>query len=158
MSRFFISYRREDGSGYAGRIYDHLVQNFGEDHVFMDVDAIEPGQDFVAVIQSAVGSCSALIAVIGRNWVGARPDGSRRIDDPEDFVHLEVATALERGVRVIPVLVDDAEVPKSTELPPRLQPGHLSAGGRLQRKEAVLFLGGPQLDLSHRSPHPGLSR
>jgi TIR domain-containing protein len=121
MSRFFISYRREDGSGYAGRIYDHLVQNFGEDHVFMDVDAIEPGQDFVEVIQSAVGSCSALIAVIGRNWSGARPDGSRRIDDPEDFVHLEVATALERGVRVIPVLVDDAEVPKSAELPPRLQ-------------------------------------
>jgi hypothetical protein len=121
MSRFFISYRREDGSGYAGRIYDHLVQNFGEGHVFMDVDAIEPGQDFVEVIQDAVGSCSALIAVIGRNWSGLRPDGSRRIDDPEDFVHLEVATALERGVRVIPVLVDDAEVPKSTELPARLQ-------------------------------------
>ncbi|PYQ57318.1 MAG: hypothetical protein DMF53_23055 [Acidobacteria bacterium] len=121
MSRFFISYRREDGSGYAGRIYDHLLQSFGEDHVFMDVDAIEPGQDFVEVIQDAVGSCSALIAVIGRNWAGVRADGSRRIDDPEDFVHLEVATALERGVRVIPVLVDDAEVPKLTELPARLQ-------------------------------------
>jgi hypothetical protein len=121
MPTFFISYRREDGSGYAGRIYDHLVQSFGQDRVFMDVDAIEPGQDFVEVIQNAVGSCSALIAVVGRNWLGVRLDGSRRIDDPEDFVHLEVATALERGVRVIPVLVDDAETPKSTELPPRLQ-------------------------------------
>jgi hypothetical protein len=129
MSRFFISYRRDDGSGYAGRIYDHLVQNFGEGHVFMDVDAIEPGQDFVEVIQDAVSSCSALIAVIGRNWSGLRPDGSRRIEDPEDFVHLEVATALERGVRVIPVLVDDAEAPKSTELPPPLQ--------ALARRQAV---------------------
>src|SRR5258708_35012303 len=109
MPSSFISYRREDGSGSAGRIYDHLVQSFGEDRVFMDVDAIEPGQDFVEVIQQAVGSCSALIAVIGRNWSGLRGDGSRRIDDPEDFVHLEVAAALERGVRVIPVLVDDAE-------------------------------------------------
>jgi hypothetical protein len=121
MSRFFISYRRADGSASAGRIYDHLVQGFGEAQVFMDVDAIEPGQDFVESIHQAVGSCAALIAVIGKNWFGAQADGSRRLDEPEDFVHLEIAAALERGIRVIPVLVDGAAMPKSTELPVALQ-------------------------------------
>src|SRR6185503_11993481 len=103
MSRIFISYRRGDTSAYAGRIYDRLSERFGDKQVFMDVDTIEPGADFVEYIEDAVGSCDVLIAVIGRDWSSAtNPDGSRRLEDPEDFVRLEVGAGLERDVRVIP--------------------------------------------------------
>jgi hypothetical protein len=118
MSRIFISYRRGDTSAYAGRIYDRLTDRYGDPQVFIDVDTIEPGADFVDYIEEAVGSCDVLIAVIGQDWSTAtNPDGSRRLEDPEDFVRLEVSAGLERNVRVIPVLVEDAEMPPSTELP-----------------------------------------
>jgi TIR domain-containing protein len=118
MSRIFISYRRGDTSAYAGRIYDRLSERYGDGQVFMDVDAIEPGADFVEYIEDAVGSCDVLIAVIGRDWSTAtNPDGGRRLEDPEDFVRLEVAAGLERDVRVIPVLVEGTAMPASTELP-----------------------------------------
>jgi len=105
--RIFISYRRVDSAGYAGRIYDRLAARFGEDAVFMDVDDIPAGLDFVDVLQNAVQSCDALAALIGPNWLDARDDaGVRRVDNPEDFVRVEIAAALERDIRVIPVLVD----------------------------------------------------
>ncbi|MCI0548519.1 MAG: toll/interleukin-1 receptor domain-containing protein, partial [Candidatus Rokubacteria bacterium] len=123
MSRILISYRREDSAGHAGRLYDFLAQRFGQDRVFMDVDTISPGDDFVEVIRSAVRSSTVVIVLIGREWLTVQhPGGHRRLDDPEDFVALEVATALEGGTRVIPVLVQGAAMPSAAELGPRLAP------------------------------------
>jgi formylglycine-generating enzyme required for sulfatase activity len=120
--RIFISYRRADSAGYAGRIYDRLAAHFGEDAVFMDVDTIEAGLDFVDVLQNAVQSCDVLIALVGRRWLGSKDaGGKRRLDNPEDFVRIEIAAALERDIRVIPVLVDGVSMPYSTELPDNLK-------------------------------------
>ena len=118
MARIFISYRRDDSGGWAGRLYDRLSQHFGRDNVFMDIDAIEPGLDFVEVIEQAVGSCDALIALIGKQWLTITDDaGLRRLDNPEDFVRLEIAAALARNIRVIPALVEGARMPGSPDLP-----------------------------------------
>lgn len=117
MSGIFISYRREDSAAYAGRLYDRLCAQFGADQVFMDVDDIPPGADFAAHIGAKVGSCDALIAVIGKNWLSARNgDGQLRLSDPNDFVGLELALALQRKILVIPVLVGSANMPKAGEL------------------------------------------
>jgi hypothetical protein len=118
MPGIFISYRREDSIAYAGRVYDHLVSRFGKNHVFMDVDAIEPGLDFVDVLHHTVASCDAVVVVIGKNWLTATDErGRRRLDDPEDLVRVELAAALDRKIRVIPVLVGGARMPVSQELP-----------------------------------------
>jgi hypothetical protein len=104
MPGIFISYRRDDSSAYAGRIYDRLVSRFGEGNVFMDVDGLKPGDDFIDVLQKTVGSCDVLIAVIGRNWLSIQDQaGHKRLTDPEDFVRLEIGTALERGIRSFPL-------------------------------------------------------
>jgi TIR domain len=117
----FISYRREDTSHLAGRLYDRLADRFGDAQVFMDVDSIEPGVDFAEVITRAVGVCNVLLAVIGRHWLTAATDaGGRRLDDPDDVVRLEVKTALERNIRVIPVLVEGAAMPRAQDLPDNL--------------------------------------
>jgi formylglycine-generating enzyme required for sulfatase activity len=122
MSRIFVSYRRDDSAGYAGRLYDRLSQRFGRDRIFMDIDTIEPGLDFVEVIERAVGSCDVLIALIGRQWVTITDAvGRRRLDNPEDFVRLEIAAALDRNIRVIPVLVRGATMPRSMDLPDALE-------------------------------------
>ncbi|QRN94458.1 toll/interleukin-1 receptor domain-containing protein [Archangium violaceum] len=121
MARIFVSYRREDSPGHTGRLYDHLVAHFGEQLVFRDIEAIELGADFVKAIEEAIGASSVLIAVIGPQWLTAKDrQGRRRLDNPKDFVRLELATALSRGVRVIPVLVDGASMPPEEELPPDL--------------------------------------
>jgi hypothetical protein len=118
VAKIFISYRRDDSGGWAGRLYDRLSQHFGRDNVFMDIDTIEPGLDFVEVIGQAVGSCDALIALIGKQWLTLTDDaGRRRLDDPEDFVRLEIAAALARNIRVIPALVQGARMPRSPDLP-----------------------------------------
>ena len=122
MPKIFISYRRDDSGGHAGRLYDRLVQHFGPENVFIDVDTIGPGVDFVEAVNHAVAACDRLIAVIGREWLaapGAR--GNRRLDDPEDMVRLEIATAFERGITVIPLLVRGAQPPRATELPDGLK-------------------------------------
>ena len=122
MARIFISYQRDDSGGWAGRLYDRLSQHFGRDNVFMDIDTIEPGLDFVEVIERAVGSCDALIALICNQWLTITDDaGRRRLDNPEDFVRLEIAAALARNIRVIPALVDAARMPSSTDLPDALR-------------------------------------
>src|SRR3954454_3717472 len=108
MPLIFISYRRTDAAGHAGRLYDRLVDRFGQASVFKDLDSMEPGADFVEVIQETVARCDALIAVIGRDWTAAEQGGSRRLDDPEDWVRLEIANALTRKIRVVPVLVAGA--------------------------------------------------
>ena len=122
MPRIFISYRREDSLPYAGRLFDGLAARFGDDQVFMDIDTILPGEDFIAVIERKVDSCDALLAIIGNQWATSTDArGRRRIDNPDDYVRLEIATALRRRVRVIPVLVQGAPMPGPDELPPPLQ-------------------------------------
>ncbi len=119
----FISYRREDVPGQAGRLYDRLSQRFGESRVFMDVDSIDIGVDFVAVLEAAVVSCEVMLVLIGPRWAPA-PDvgGKSRLDDPYDYVRVEVETALERGVRVVPVLVQGASLPLAQQLPESVRP------------------------------------
>ena len=92
--KIFISYRRDDSAGYAGRLFDNLSAHFGKDQIFMDIDRIEPGEDFVQVIETAVGSCDVLIALIGRHWLTVTDGTVRRLDNPNDFVRLEIAAAL----------------------------------------------------------------
>jgi hypothetical protein len=119
--RVFISYRRQESSGPAGRLYDRLAARFGDDRVFMDVDTIALGVDFAEVISQAVSSCEVLLAVIGPRWLAATDeDGRRRLDDPDDLVRLEIAAALERDIRVIPVLVEGAQMPRRQQLPEAL--------------------------------------
>jgi streptogramin lyase len=124
MARVFISYRRDDCAGHAGRLYDHLVERFGDDAVFMDVDGIEPGVDFGQRIEAAVGACDVLIALIGDDWLDIVDSaGRRRLDDPADLVRLEIAGALRRSdLRVIPVLVEGAAMPRAEQLPDDLRP------------------------------------
>lgn len=117
----FISYRRDDSSGFAGRLHHSLIEHFGPGTVFRDVDSIDPGRDFVRAIQDSLLACGALVVVIGREWLDARGrDGSRRLDDPRDLVRIEVATALEQGMLVMPVLVEGAPMPSAERLPPDL--------------------------------------
>jgi formylglycine-generating enzyme required for sulfatase activity len=120
--QIFISYRREDSAASAGRLYDRLSGRFPSNRIFIDVDNIAPGVDFVKAIEKSVGSCDVLISVVGKHWLSATDeDGKRRLDNTDDFVRLEIATALKRGIRVIPVLVDGAKMPKDRELPDDLQ-------------------------------------
>jgi hypothetical protein len=118
LRSIFISYRRNDTEGEAGRLFDDLVSQFGENSVFMDVAAIEAGRDFRKVIDESVSNCGVLLAIIGKNWVDAKDDnGQRRLDDPTDFVRLETASALRRDIPVIPVLVRGAKMPRAEDLP-----------------------------------------
>src|SRR5437867_3601833 len=116
-----ISYRREDTAPITGRIYDRLEAVFGRDRIFMDLDSIPFGVDFRTHISEALSGCQTLLVVIGPHWLGVSADGSRRIDDPMDFVRLEVAQALARAIRVIPLLIDRTEMPSSTDLPDDLK-------------------------------------
>ncbi|MCO1653635.1 toll/interleukin-1 receptor domain-containing protein [Pseudonocardia humida] len=138
----FLSYRRQD-KHVAGRLDDRLVQRFGRERVFLDVENITPGTDFVTAITTAVSRCDVLIAVIGPQWLAATDArGRRRLDDPHDFVVLEITTALERRIRVIPVLVDDARMPAPEDLPESLR--------ELSRRQAV--------EVEHSSFHLDLER
>jgi TIR domain/Sel1 repeat len=120
--KIFISYRRDDSSASAGRLYDRLSSHFGSTQIFMDVDNLDPGVDFVRKIEESVGSCDVLIAVIGKRWlISSDEEGKRRLDLPEDFVRVEIATALKRGIWVIPVLVDGALTPRAGDLPKNLR-------------------------------------
>ena len=120
--RVFISYRRDDAAYPAGWLFDLLVERYGADRLFKDVNSIQLGDDFVEVITAAVQSCRVLLAVIGKRWLNAvDDDGRRRLDDPEDFVRLEIEEALRRNVRIIPVLVEGARMPRAAELPESLR-------------------------------------
>jgi TIR domain len=118
----FLSYRRDDAEGEAGRLFDDLTSEFGTDRVFMDVAGIEPGRDFRKVIDQNVASCGVLLAMMGKGWIDAKDDaGRRRLDDPVDFVRLETASALRRDIPVIPVLVHGGRMPRSEQLPEDLK-------------------------------------
>jgi hypothetical protein len=120
--KLFIAYRRDDSAGHAGRLYDRLSGHFGVDRIFMDIDTIKPGEDFVSILENAVASCEILIAIIGRYWLTSSDKNGRRIDRPDDFVRLEILTAINRGIPIIPVLVHGAKMPNPDELPKGLEP------------------------------------
>ena len=118
----FISYRRQDSQHITGRIYDRLSAQFGKSVVFKDVDSMPLGVDFRAHIREQLCRCSVCIAVIGKNWNEASSAGTPRLNDQRDHLRIEIETALECRIPVIPVLVDGVEMPSEGELPPTLAP------------------------------------
>lgn len=126
-ARIFLNYRRSDSQGFAGWLRSDLAARFGADHVFMDVVGIEPGLDFVEEINRQVAECDLFLAMIGPAWM------TPRLDQPDDYVRLEVEAALARGIRVVPVLVGGATMPQADQLPPSLAP--------LARRNAVTLTG-----------------
>jgi NitT/TauT family transport system ATP-binding protein len=141
--KIFLSYRREDSGGHTGRLSDRLVREFGDDSLFMDVDGIPLGEDFVKRLTDEVAGCNVLLVVIGPRWVDLRDEaGDRRVDNPNDFVRVEVRAALQRDIPVIPILLDGTKIPRVDLLPPDLQ--------ALTVRNA--------LDLRHGSFHKDLDR
>jgi hypothetical protein len=122
MGKIFISYRRDDAGEAAGRLSDNLRECFGQDSVFMDVDGIGLGRDFRKVIGETLSQCGVMLAVMGKTWLqNTDAKGNRRLDQPADFVRLEIATALKRDIDVIPVCVQGAGVPSADDLPDDLK-------------------------------------
>lgn len=122
MSRIFISYRRDDSEDIAGRIFDHLTQEFGNKNLFKDVDSIPLGSDFREVIEESVQSCDVILAIIGKNWLGTNEQSNKtRIDNPDDFVRIEIKAGLKRKIPIIPLLINNAKVPNRKELPEALE-------------------------------------
>jgi TonB family protein len=122
LGGIFVSYRRSDSQGEAGRLFDDLVKHFDEHTVFMDVSAIEAGRDFRKAIEEGVTKCGVLLVVMGPEWLNAKDErGTRRLDDPADFVRIETSAALKRDIPVIPVLVRAAKMPSAEHLPDDLK-------------------------------------
>jgi hypothetical protein len=122
VAKVFISYRRDDSAGHTGRVHDRLEYELGSGLLFMDVDSIPLGVNFIKILRDEVAKCEVLLAVIGPNWLNAHDEqGRRRLDDPHDFVRIEIATALQRDITVIPILLDGAPIPKSHQLPKDLR-------------------------------------
>jgi hypothetical protein len=123
MTRVFVSYRRDDSAGETGRLADALASRLGGDQVFRDREDIPAGSDFAGVIDQALARADTLLVVIGRGWLDTRrPTGERRLDDPKDIVRLEIESALRRGIRIVPVLVQGAAIPPVDRLPESLRP------------------------------------
>jgi TIR domain len=123
QTNIFISYRRKDQAGWAGRLYDSLIKTFPFSQIFMDVDSIPAGADFIDYIGKQVERCDILLAIIGANWRGERfANGEYPIAQDDDFVRIEIAAALKADKRVIPVLVDDTRMPPAEDLPRSLKP------------------------------------
>jgi hypothetical protein len=147
----FLSYRRDDTEGHAGHLGEWLVRRFGRDNVFRDVDSVLPGEDFVARITDAIRSCDVVLVLIGKSWLTTLDAaGQRRIDSPRDYVRLEIEAALANGVRTIPVLFQNANMPDEHELPEtiatlaRLQASVVAAGRWEHDVERLLnVIGGP---------------
>jgi hypothetical protein len=122
LRKIFISYRRTDSEGEAGRLFDDLVSRFSDKAVFMDVDAIAPGRDFRRAIEESIYACSVMLVIIGPNWLDAHNgSNTRRLEDEGDFVRIEIATALKRDIPVVPVLVRGAKMIRSEDLPAELR-------------------------------------
>ena len=121
--KIFINYRRGDDAGHTGRLFDRLQDVFPSEQLFLDVDNIAPGLDFVRVLNERVAECDIVLAVIGKGWLDSRDAaGNRRLEEADDFVRIEIASALNQGKRVIPVLVGDAQMPHPEDLPEDLRP------------------------------------
>ncbi len=123
MAGVFISYRRSDSAGHTGRLAADLSECLEEQQLFRDIEAIEAGEDFVEALNRAVAQCSVMLVIIGPTWAKAETaDGKRRLHQPGDFVRIEIETALAGQVRVIPVLVGEAQMPQAEDLPESMQP------------------------------------
>lgn len=118
MSGVFISYRRDDQAGFAGRLADVLVSTFGADNVFRDIEDIHPGEDFVAAIEQQLPAVDVMLVVIGPAWLTVSRNGVRRLDEHDDFVRREIEAGLKSGKAVLPVLVGGATMPAEKDLPP----------------------------------------
>ncbi len=118
----FINYRKDDSNWNALALYQELQKYFSKDQIFKDFNAISPGDDFVVSINSALQSCDVLLVLIGKSWLQMKDeDGTRRLEDPNDFVRLEIAKALDRNIKVVPVLLDRTPMPRAEDLPENLQ-------------------------------------
>ncbi|MCB1952702.1 MAG: toll/interleukin-1 receptor domain-containing protein [Zoogloeaceae bacterium] len=122
MSQIFISYRREDSAGHAGRLEEALERHFGAHSVFRDVEDLPPGQPFPAALEARLHSADLALVLIGPRWLTAERDGVQRLSLSDDYVRMEVSRALGRGIPVVPVLLDDAVLPAEDELPADLRP------------------------------------
>lgn len=123
MAGIFISYRRDDALGWVGHLAQRLKESFPQAQVFHDITTIRPGEDFTVAIERALSSCQVLLALIGPRWLSApSAEGLRRLDDPADFVRIEIATALARPILVVPVLLGGAAMPAAASLPEALRP------------------------------------
>lgn len=119
----FVSYRRDDARQAAGRLADDLADHFGSDHIFRDIEGIELGVDFAQALNQALGTCVVMLVLIGPRWLDITDaQGRRRLDDPRDWIRQEIATALQRGIRVVPVLIDGTPLPPEDSLPEDLRP------------------------------------
>ena len=128
----FINYRRQDTAFPATWLYDRLVERYGKDRVFKDIDSIRPGDDFVERITDVLNACTVLLALISDRWIAAVDEkGRRRLDDPGDYVRLEIETALNRNIHIIPILFEGARMPHKAELPHSLR--------KLSRRQAFYF-------------------
>jgi hypothetical protein len=120
--KIFLSYRRDDAAAEAGRLGDRLALELGRDSIFIDVDGIPLGTNFVRRLTDEVNSCDALLALMGPKWLDACDDnGNRRINNPNDFVRIEISAALRRDIPVIPILLNGTKIPRADRLPPDLQ-------------------------------------
>ena len=132
MGSIFISYRRQDSAAYAGRLYDRLAERFGAENVFMDIDSIDPGADFVDVLAEKIRFCEVMLVVMGPDWVSMRAENEKlRLSDPDDYVRQEIAMGLQRKIRLIPLLVSGAKMPAEKDLPNQLT--------ALARRQAVVI-------------------
>ena len=118
MSKIFISYRRQESGDIVGRIFDHLSNVFTKHNIFKDVDNIGAGENFRNVITDAIKNSQVLLLIIGREWIKVKgPNGIRRIDDPNDYVRIEIETAIENKIRIIPILIGDTNLPSPDKFP-----------------------------------------
>ena len=130
VTGIFLCYRRLHAEGYAGRIFDRLTSEFPSTRLFMDVDNIQPGEDFVEIIERAITECRVMLVFITRDWAGlSDPGGMKLLEKPTDFVRVEITRALQQNLVLIPVLVGGAAMPRTEDLPESLAP--------LTRRQAI---------------------
>lgn len=121
--RIYVSYRRSDSLGFAGRISDRLAAHFGTENIFTDTDSIPPGADFRQTLNAEIGRCDVMLALMGHDWVSSvDSEGRRRVDNPGDFIRAELETALAQSLPIVPVIVDGAGMPPANSLPESIQP------------------------------------
>jgi formylglycine-generating enzyme required for sulfatase activity len=121
VGKLFISYRRDDTQDITGRLFERLAARFGDHNIFMDVDSIPIGADFRQILRDAIADSSVALVMIGRQWLSVADErGQRRLDNPDDFVRIEVEAALARGIPVVPILTQGAAMPHERDLPPSM--------------------------------------